>query len=321
MRIVLFLIALPVLLQFSFAQPCTNRSTVEHDISTWRMVRVEYDNDLFAGTNRYYTQGIRGEVVAPNLFYLYTSKLLLRWGKRSRTFYGLAVDHEIYTPEDLTRNYQDNQDRPFASTLQLSNFMISNLRDQRMRFLTEIQIGVLGPLSGGQFMAAGDSLWTDQVRTDLLLGYRARLEKGFFETQGMDFSAFGEAQINTVKTYAEVGATLRGGKLNPPFYDLDFAIKSSRAGRPIHDIQVYLFADGKVRAIGYDATLQGGLLNGNSPYTLSGAEIRRMQYGGRVGIQAIIKSFGIGYSHNFLSSSFKAGNAHSFGQIRLWYAW
>ncbi|MEM9985390.1 MAG: hypothetical protein AAF804_09860, partial [Bacteroidota bacterium] len=57
------------------AQPCTNRSTAEHDIATWRMVRVYYDNDAFAGTNRYYTHGLRAEVIAPSLFYLYTSKL------------------------------------------------------------------------------------------------------------------------------------------------------------------------------------------------------------------------------------------------------
>mgnify|MGYP006266643733 CR=1 FL=1 len=303
------------------AQPCTNRTTAEHDIATWRMVRVEYDNDWFAGTNRYYTHGLRAEVIAPKLFYLYTSKLLLRWGKRSRTFYGLAVDQDLFTPQALTTDYQDNQDRPFAGTLQLSNFMISNLRDQRMRFLTEVQIGVLGPLAGGRFLAAGDSLWDEQIGTDLLLGYRARLEKGVFESNGVDFSAYGEAQVQTVRTYAELGGILRAGRLNPPFYDLDFAVKSLRAGRPIHDVQVYLFAEGNVRFVGYDATLQGGLINGGSPYTFSGEDLRRFQYRGAVGLQAVIKSVGIGYRHSFWSPTFQTGQAHSWGQVRVWVAW
>jgi len=309
----------------SWAQPCTNRSTAEHDISNWRMVRVFYDNDAFAGSNRYYTHGLRAEVIAPSLFYLYTSKLLLRWGRRSRTFYGLAVDQDLFTPDDLSRGYRVG-DRPFAGTLQLSNFMISNLRDERLRFLTEVQIGLLGPAAGGRILAQGDSLWEAQIQTDLLLGYRAQLAKGILESPGFDLSAYAEAQLNTVRTYGQVGAVLRAGRVNPPFYDLDFAVRSLRGNRRIFDQQFYLYADAAVRAVAYDATLQGGLirqgiLDQQDPEPLGAGDVSTFITRASVGFNAIINFIGLGYEHSFRSPTFEGGEPHTFGQVKLWVAW
>ena len=45
------------------AQPCTGGSIADHDVSNTSLVRVFYDNDAFAGTNRYYTHGIRAELI------------------------------------------------------------------------------------------------------------------------------------------------------------------------------------------------------------------------------------------------------------------
>jgi hypothetical protein len=301
----------------ALAQPCTSRTTAEHDIATWRMLRVYYDNDLFAGTNRYYTSGLRIEYIAPSCFYFLTSRLLFRWGLRSRTYYGFSVSHQLYTPESLTRPYQDGGDRPFAGTLSVSHFMISNLRDERMRFLTEVQLGLIGPLAGGRSLAQGDSLWEDQVKLDLLLGYRARLEKGLFEPNVFDLSAYGEAQLNTGLTYAEAGAVIRLGRLNPPFYELDFSLRSSRAGREIHDWQLFVFAQGAARLVGYDATLQGGLLNRSSPYTLAGSDLRRFVPRGSVGFTFIYRFLGLGYEHVFQGPQFANASAHSYGQVKL----
>lgn len=300
------------------AQPCTSRTTAEHDIANWRMVRAYYDNDLFAGTNRYYTSGLRVEYIAPSCFYVITSRLLLRWGLRSRTYYGFSVSHQLFTPEQLSSGYQDQGDRPFAGKLEASHFMISNLRDERIRFLTELQVGLLGPLAGGQYLnPAPDSLWAEQVGLDLLLGYRARLEKGIFDPQFFDLSAYGEAQLNTGLTYAEVGATVRFGRLNPPFYDLNFALHSIRANREIYEWQLFGYVEGAARLVGYDATLQGGLINRGSPYTLSGEDLRRFVPRGSVGVTFLHRLIGLGYEHTFLGPQFQAASAHNFGQIKL----
>jgi len=304
------------------AQPCTSRTTAEHDISTWRMVRVFYDNDFPAGTNRYYTSGLRVEYIAPSCFYVWTSRLLFRWGLRSRTYYGFSFNHQLFTPESLELGYQDLRDRPFAGTVSGSHFMISNLREEKLRFTTEIQAGLLGPLALGRYLGAADSLWEDQIGLDLILGYRAKLQKGLLETSVFDLGAYGEAQVNTALTYAEAGLGLRLGRVNPPFYDLDFALKSLRPmGRRIHDLQAYLYANASARFVAYDATLQGGLLNGSSPYTLMGSEITRLPLRLSVGFNFLYKFIGVGYEHTFQNPQFDGANAHNFGQFKLWVAW
>jgi len=300
-----------------WAQPCTSRTTAEHDIANWRMVRLYYDNDFFAGTNRYYTSGLRAEYISPACFYVITSRLLLRWGLRSRTYYGFSFTHQLFTPERLAADYQDQQDRPFAGKMEASHFMISNLRDERLRFLTELQVGVLGPIAAGRYLAQGDSLWEDQVGFDLLLGYRARLEKGIVDPEFFDLSAFGEAQLNTGLTYAEAGAVIRVGRLNPPFYDLEFATQSLRGTREIYDWQLFLHLQGAARLVGYDASLQGGLINRGSPYTLDGSDLRRLVPRGSVGLTFIYKFLGLGYEHVFMGPPFQEANAHSFGQVKL----
>lgn len=310
-----------------FAQPCTGISIADADVSPQRILRVYYDNDLFAGTDRYYTQGFRIDLITPRFRDLWLSKrVLFRLGRRPRTFYGLSLQHASYTPDSISVPDIVRRDRPYARTTVFSHFLISNDLRNKIRLTTSLDIGFMGPMATlfllqDSGLGSGTEGWENQIKTDLILGYRAKLEKGLLSTQGVDILAFGEASASTLQTYAGLGAKLRLGFLNPYFYDLHFSNRTIYGSRAINNVQVFLHGQASIRAFAYDATLQGGLLNRSSPYTLTGAEISRIRPLLSGGIQFIIKRLGLGYEHFFEGKAFKVGESHSWGQIKLYWLW
>ncbi len=305
------------------AQPCTGISIADADVCPLRIGRVFYDNDSFNGTNQYYTQGFCAELIHPRFMNLYLAKrLLFRIGRRSETYYGLSFAHRAFTPANLDTLDLLN-DRPFASHFSIGHFLISNDRNNQMRLTTAVNIGLLGPVSMGQFITRGDQAWDNQVKTDLLLEYMALLEKGFFEVEGIDFLGFGRVNLSTITPSIGGGAMLRFGLLNPYFYALHFAPRSMMESseltrsRTIRNLQLY----GYVRAEGtyrvYDATLQGGLLNNGSPFTLTSSEINHFITRIELGADFIYRKVGIGYQHVFQSRTFIAGDSHVWGQVKF----
>lgn len=321
LRILLFLSLILSFFQAQ-AQPCTAISISDADCSPLTIARGFYDNDFFAGTNRYYTQGIRAEVITPRFRDLYLSqRFLLRVGRRARTYYGLGLSHQAFTPENIEVRDIALEDRPYAGSLILSHFLISNDKDRLLRMTTSIDLGVIGPWSGSKLLNNSQNGWDNQIKTDIVIGYNAKLEKGLFESEGVDAQLFGKASISTLRPHIGLGGQFRLGLLNPYFYALHSAQRSLYGSRPIHDRQIYLLVNGGLDLIAYDATLQGGLINGgifsNDAYELPRKEINRLMGYFSIGFNAVYKGLGIGYSQNIRSKSFKKGTGHSWGQIRL----
>ncbi|MEM6264396.1 MAG: lipid A deacylase LpxR family protein [Bacteroidota bacterium] len=311
------------------AQPCTGMSISDADVMPISIVRAYYDNDAFVGTNRFYTQGARLEVITPSFSRLYLSKLLLlRIGRRSRTYYGLSLNHKAFTPEVFVPDTSVLPeilpgDRPFASTLSVGHFLISNDRGNRLRLTTEFEVGVLGPWALGRYLTGdfeGTRAWDTQIRPDILLGYSAQLEKGFVDADGFDFIAYGRANLNTVYPHIAAGGQIRVGLLNPYFHAVDFMPRSAHGGRDIRNLQLYLFFKGEARFIGYDATLQGGLINRSSPYTLSGSDLNRVIAVTESGLKVIYKNVGAGFSLFLVTPEFEGAESHSYGQVSLLFA-
>jgi len=200
----------------------------------------------------------------------------------------------------------------------MSHFLISNDREQLIRMTTAIDIGVLGPWSGTRLLNTSQNGWDNQVKTDLILAYRAKFEKGIFEVQGADAQLFGQANVGSFRPSLGVGGQLRMGLLNPYFYALHTAPRSLLGSGKIHDRQVYGFVNGGIDLIGYDASLQGGMINGglfgNEAYELTRRDINRLVAYLELGFNVSFRGLMIGYSHNFRSKTFKLGTRHSWGR-------
>jgi hypothetical protein len=84
--------------------------------------------------------------------------------------------------------------------------------------------------------------------------------------------------------------------------------------------QAYLYAAPLVNAVGYDATLQGGLFNKANPYTISPADINRFVFQGNAGLVIKINTWQLEYFQSYLTKEFKTGNYHMWGGVRVgWY--
>jgi lipid A 3-O-deacylase len=319
-RLRLFLLLPLFFLAFArlFSQPCTGITIADADVSSQRILRIFYDNDFFAGTQRYYTHSLRAELIHPRFKDLWLSKrLLLRIGRRARTYYGLGIRQQAFSPEAIDARDIVPGDRPYAGSLELSHFLISNDSRNKLRLTTSLDLGLIGPLALGRMVTANSQGWDHQIATDLIIGYRARLEKGLFESQNVDMQAFGQANLSTLQPHAALGAQLRIGILNPYFFTLHFTQKSIQGSRVIKKTQFFLQLTGQGQAIAYDASLQGGLLNRNSPYRLEGSEINRLIGQFSASVNLIHGRLGLAYAQVFRSKSFKAGLAHSWGSVRL----
>ena len=72
-----------------------------------------------------------------------------------------------------------------------------------------------------------------------------------------------------------------------------------------------------ISVIGYDATLQGGLFNKESPYVIPDSKITRATLQNNFGIVMRIKKLYLEYSQSFLTDEFDSGGNHRWGGIRI----
>lgn len=69
--------------------------------------------------------------------------------------------------------------------------------------------------------------------------------------------------------------------------------------------------------IGYDATLQGGLFNKSSPYTIPSSDITRVTFQNNYGLVIIIHKINFEYFQSLLTKEFESGKFHRWGGMRV----
>ncbi len=287
-----------------------------------RFVRLHYENDYFTATDYYYTQGINLEIVDPTYCKFPLSKILAvpKVGKRQ---YGISIEHNGYTPTSIESNAILYGDRPFAASLMLKTFVMTVDGARHRRITSSFSVGVIGPTAGGYEMqksihawiGATEPLgWQFQIQNALILNYEAGIEKNIVSADNRFLiNAFGLARVGTLNTKLSSGMILMWGRLNP-------AITSVfGAGDNAHNHKVYfhLYAQPMINVIGYDATMQGGVFNHDSPYTLSSSEVEHITFQGNYGAVLSFGSMYLEYFKTILSKEFTTGLYHRWGGIRV----
>jgi lipid A 3-O-deacylase len=106
--------------------------------------------------------------------------------------------------------------------------------------------------------------WHNQIKNDVGLNYRVSYEKQLLKYREL-FALQGTSsvQLGTSFTNASLGFNTTIGIVNSPF-------SNSKKG-----FSLYFYSQSTINLIGYDATLQGGIFNQNSPYTIPNVDIER----------------------------------------------
>lgn len=292
-------------------KPSRDPGASENTGAPLHVLRYHYANDTFTSTDYYFTQGMGFHYVSP---YLQGSPLAIPLpdlgGPREVS---LRWTYEGFTPEEIDETAIQFGDRPFSSYMTLSHRNQVYAEEGAASLWAEWGLGYIGPAVGARefqseihrHTGGKDPLgWRNQIRGDpivqLELGYAHRL--------------FRHASL--VDGFAELA--LRGGTL---FSDatlrlrLRFGLLGAPLGPP-EELRLYLWGSVEARAVGFNATLEGGVFN-DSRYTLAANDIARLVTLAKWGVRLEYGPFGLGFSFAFTSREFRRGRSHAWGQLGL----
>lgn len=286
------------------------------DMKSTNYFRFHYDNDYFTSTDKEYTQGYNFELVSPSLAKNPVNHLFIT-PKNSEFKYGLSLEHIGFTANNIASNQIQFDDRPFAAAIMLKSFLIATDTINKSRIISSLNLGIIGPGAFGGDMqtaiheATGNTIplgWYNQIKNDVVVNYEISFEK-----QLLRFNDFFTVQSNTTVrigtlfTNASVGLNATLGIINSPFTTLKNKSK----------FQLYLYTQPLVNFIGYDATLQGGLFNHKSVYTIKESDIERFTFQNNYGIVLQYRWLYLEYSRTLLTREFSYGSQFKWGGIRI----
>lgn len=227
----------------------------ETDKAPWTF-NFYFENDVFANTDRSYTNGLRLSWVSPDIDnYLYDPDLpdwlrdVNRWFvpiypiaeditddvKRNLVF---TIGQQMYTPNDRERTDIINDDRPYAGWL-YAGFGYHAKTANKLNSV-ELNLGIVGPaalaretqnfthrLINSDLFRGWDNQLKNEPGIQLVYEHKNRLAKQWlYGNFGYDFIVHGGGSLGNVATYLNTGAEVRLG------FDLpdDFGTSALRPG-------------------------------------------------------------------------------------------
>jgi Uncharacterized protein conserved in bacteria len=313
MRLFYFLLMM-VLPFVSIAQAVDNTMAYKN-IPADGYFRLNYENDYFTARDRYYTQGVVAEVVHPVF-----SRSFLRYAfpglKNGNKRVGIAFEHDAYTATKIDRDSILYGDRPFTAVLALRPFAIST-DGYKQRLTSALTLGVIGPAAGGNEVQTtihentGNIIpkgWRNQIANDIAINYQLGYERNMVMVKN-NFAINADAviRLGTISNKASVGSTFIVGLFSSPF----------STTTPERKFNVFVYDRPSVNVIAYDATLQGGMFNKNSMYTIDAANIRRATFENRWGVGLRYKAINLEYFQTYLTKEFDSQMDHRWGGIQI----
>lgn len=278
--------------------------------------QMTYQNDYFTATDYYFTQGIRLECGAPLFRKSPLANLLLTFEEDSTALHRIFVAQDGYTPTSIRADQILYGDRPYAAALYLGQKVISLDSNRQLKLSSEIQMGVIGPWAfakeeqeyihrqTGNVEPMG---WQYQIKNDLLLNYNLQLDKQLYHSTLLAVSGGGSVKLGTYRTRVGIQGQIKLGWVDHEFSTRPEARK----------IRFFLFAKGQLNAIGYDATLQGGLFNRKSVYTIPASDLKRLVADYEIGAQLNLGTWRLVFSHTHITPEFREGRPHAWGTARV----
>ncbi|MGI9434693.1 MAG: lipid A deacylase LpxR family protein [Geminicoccaceae bacterium] len=314
----------------------------QKDYSFCDVFTLQAENDEAGNSDRNYTSGFRYACTGstPKLL----SDLILSEGppgsiQHSRTTYGIA--HSTFTPGDLTRSDVIEDDQPYAGwlyfTLGLEWETIP--KPDRLRYLDklELQLGVIGPLSGAEqiqrtthdILGATDPQgWDNQLENEpgINLFYSRQWTgaqglapspgEGWMPKLAFDVTPKVGLALGNVHIFGAGGLMFRLGNFLPE----DHGPPTLRPSLPGSDVfprregtSAYLFGGVEGRVVGRNVFLDGSTFDDDSP----GVDKNRFVGEARVGATLTIHNVRLSYTHVFRSREFRDERAQVYGALTL----
>lgn len=232
-------------------------------------IGLQTDNDsyLASGSDRYYTNGI---------FIYYRHALnVAKDSKLANKVLGFEAGQKMFNPQSGYIPDQRYVDRPFAAYL-YGGATLNLLYKDESALKFGAQVGIIGPGALGKqaqdfihntFGFYPPNGWQYQIRNEAQLNLSAEYNKLLARGNGADVSFSGYANLGNGFTGLGVGPLVRLGAFNQLFNSVttQSTAIASQANGLLHKSEIFFYEKPQLQVIGYDATIQGGLLTGSDP--------------------------------------------------------
>lgn len=285
-------------------------------VLTFRVAAGTYssvlENDLFAGTDQNYSNGVLIQYVSDPMdnqkAVPWIGELLPKLYRPSDKVWrsSIGLGHAIYTPRDISINPPDPKDRPYSGWLFLSAGLIAETSDRRVDS-AQLEVGIVGQGSLGQTVQTNfhnlidaeyhPKGWSHQLNTEV--GGTLRLERlefgpivhwGPFDFD-RQFSFTGA--LGTIETSVGLGGSVRTGSgivrdYGPP------RIKPAMAGAsfftPPKFMAWSLFVGAEAKAFARNIFLDGNTFL-DSPHVEKKPLVADLQFGATLTYQKFRAAF------------------------------
>ena len=296
-------------------------------------LRLYVDNDALILSNNAtdwgYTGGNRID-----FFYspLKSGQNLFNWfnrfaGANRVSTSGCGLMQMIIAPQKTSLTIPDKNDYPYAGALFAIHTSHSANTSKKISFQSEWVVGMMGPPSFAKqthiffhrlIKDPAPTGWDYQLPADLLLNYNIKAEKQLTGNKNIGLIAYGEIRSGTMNDALSPGLRLQFGNNKDYFSGLTrqyFVEKISKLSFSVQASADLIF---------YNALLQGGLFNSNSPVhdrnSKSGTTSKLNNLTGSIEFLLLfsLKKFAVSFDQKFTSAELKDYGGHSIGNISVY---
>jgi hypothetical protein len=251
-----------------------------------------------------------------------------------------SIGHSSFTPDNLEESELIEDDQPYAGWLYLGFGLESEVipKADRLRYLDtiELQLGVIGPLSGAEevqrvthdILGATDPQgWDNQLDNEpginLFYSRQWTGAKDFVLTDGerfpklsLDITPKLGAAVGNIHTFGAAGLTFRLGNFQPDDHGPP-VIRPSLPGSDYFPRQdgwsAYAFGGVEGRVVGRNIFLDGSTFDKDSP----NVDKNRLVGEARLGFVVTYGAVRLAYTHVFRSQEFEEQEPQVFGAAVL----
>ena len=319
--IVTFRLSLLILLIITSFFSYSHSSPYKESIDDQTIFSLIFSNDIFNKTDYYYTNGVLFDLKHPLFSKGNIKNIFITGGDKSS--YSLSAISKIYTPENLKTSEIIYDDRPYCAYSILSYNKNEIFEAFDFVLNSELQVGVIGPAALGDKIQINLHKWLDntipkgwdnQIKNDIILNYNVMFDKRVYYNSYFALNSYSTVRVGTLHSDITIG-----GRADIGFLNYGFSGNSSWFDWNRDSWKFSLFADISGKLVVYDATLQGGLFNRNSPHTLDYSEITPVILQIKPGLMLQYKKFGMELRDIYSTKSFDNGKSHMWGMINLFF--
>jgi len=282
------------------------------------IITLSYENDIFAGSDNNYTNGVRISYFSPEndvpSLLSGAANLLPFYPEQGRSRWGLALGQNMYTPNNITLKNPPLDDEPYAGWLYGTATLVTDTGKTLDTF--QATVGMVGPASGAHqtqsfihhmIGSPQPQGWKYQLHNEpgLVLTYEKKW-RNLYEVSpkglGFDLSPGVGANVGNVFTNAGLSLVARFGEDLPSDYGpplIEPSLGGSDFFEPTKRFGWYVFG-----GVEGDAVARNIFLDGNTFEDSRSVDKKPFIGGAQAGIALTFPSTRIAYTQVFRTKEF-----------------